>query len=252
MCVSVSALALLLLLPTVALVQHLSGRFGVQDLFQGRISVRSTVDDRVQIIVNEALENGLALYERRHLAAKGLIQGSVVVLRNADGAILAEAGGRQLDKGRYVRYSDYNRATGSLRQPGSAWKPVVYLAAFRQDMNLDTLVPDEPIAVPGGPRGGVNRSPSGRARRPPGRPGPRVAAAPVGCRTGRWATKPSANTFARCSLGVAARRSPARARCTSAAAPPRQARPRRADPTSESTARAVEGKGVAHMGLALV
>jgi penicillin-binding protein 1A len=131
--------------------QHGTGRFGVQDLFQGRISVRSTVDDRVQIIVNEALENGLALYEKRHLTAKGLIQGSVVVLRNADGAILAEAGGRQLHKGRYVRYFDYNRATGSLRQPGSAWKPVVYLAAFRQDMNLDTLVPDEPIAIPGGP-----------------------------------------------------------------------------------------------------
>jgi hypothetical protein len=54
------------------------------------------------------------------------------------------------------------------------------------------------------------------------------------------------------SLGVAARRSPARARCTSAAAPPRQARARRADPTSESTARAVKGEGVAHMSLALV
>jgi penicillin-binding protein 1A len=130
--------------------QHGAGRFGVQDIFQGRISVHSTVDDRVQIIVNEALENGLALYEKRHLAAKGLIQGSVVVLRNADAAILAEAGGRQLDKGRYTRYSDYNRATGSLRQPGSAWKPLVYLAAFRQDMNLDTLVPDEPIGVPMG------------------------------------------------------------------------------------------------------
>lgn len=128
--------------------QHGAGRFAVQDLFQGRISVRATVDDRVQIIVNEALENGLALYEKRHLAAKGLIQGSVVVLRNADAAILAEAGGRRLDKGRSTRYSDYNRATGSLRQPGSAWKPLVYLAAFRQDMNLDTLVPDEPIGVP--------------------------------------------------------------------------------------------------------
>ena len=128
-----------------------AGRFGVEDLFQGRISVHSTVDDRVQIIVNEALEKGLAFYEKRHVEAKGLIQGSVVVLRNADAAILAAAGGRQLDKGRYTRYSDYNRATGSLRQPGSVWKPLVYLAAFRQDMNLDTLVPDEPIAIPGGP-----------------------------------------------------------------------------------------------------
>ncbi|MDP3936748.1 MAG: penicillin-binding transpeptidase domain-containing protein, partial [Deltaproteobacteria bacterium] len=79
---------------------------------------------------------------------KGLIQGSVVVLRNADAAILAEAGGRQFHKGRYARYSDYNRATGSLRQPGSAWKPLVYLAAFRQDMNLDSMVPDEPIGIP--------------------------------------------------------------------------------------------------------
>jgi hypothetical protein len=33
---------------------------------QGRISVRSTVDERVQTLVNEALETGLALYERRH------------------------------------------------------------------------------------------------------------------------------------------------------------------------------------------
>ena len=130
--------------------QNGAGRFGVEDLFQGRISVRSTVDDRVQTIVNEALENGLALYEKRHPEAKELIQGSVVVLRNADAAILAEAGGRQLDKGRYTRYTDYNRATGSLRQPGSAWKPLVYLAAFRQGMNLDSMVPDEPISVPMG------------------------------------------------------------------------------------------------------
>ena len=130
--------------------QHGADRFGVEDLFRGRIAVRSTVDDRVQNIVNEALEDGLAQYEKRHREAKGLIQGSVVVLRNADAAILAEAGGRPLDRGRYARYSDFNHATGSLRQPGSAWKPLVYLAAFRQDMNLDSLVPDEPISVPGG------------------------------------------------------------------------------------------------------
>ena len=49
-----------------------------------------------------------------------MIQGSVVVLRNADAAILAEAGGRQVYKDRYTRYSDYNRVTDSLRQPGSA------------------------------------------------------------------------------------------------------------------------------------
>jgi penicillin-binding protein 1A len=132
------------------LTQHGGSRFGVEDLFQGRISVRSTVDERVQSIVNEGLENGLALYEKRHPRAKGLIQGSVVVLRNADAAILAEAGGRQVYNERYTSYSDYNRVTGSLRQPGSAMKPLVYLAAFRQGLDLDTSVPDEPISVPMG------------------------------------------------------------------------------------------------------
>src|SRR2546421_19885 len=47
-------------------------------------------------------------------------------------------------------FSDLNRATGSLRQPGSAWKPLVYLAAFRQDLDLDTTVPDQPTSVPMG------------------------------------------------------------------------------------------------------
>jgi penicillin-binding protein 1A len=130
--------------------QYGARRFGVEDLFQGRISVRSTVDERVQTIVNEALEHGLARYERRHPGAKGVIQGSVVLLRNADAAILAVAGGRQVYQDRAARYSDYNRATGSLRQPGSAWKPLLYLAAFGQDLSLDTVVPDEPIAVPMG------------------------------------------------------------------------------------------------------
>ena len=130
--------------------QHGGDRFGVEDLFMGRVSVRATVDARVQTIVNEALETGLALYEKRHPRAKGLIQGSVVVLRNGDAAILAEAGGREMYQDRRNAYSDYNRVTGSMRQPGSAWKPVVYLAAFRQGLDLDAMVPDEPIDVPMG------------------------------------------------------------------------------------------------------
>ena len=105
----------------------------------------------MQQIVNEALEHGLELYEKRHPSAKGLIQGSVVVLRNRDASILAETGGRQFYKDRSTSYSDFNRVTKSLRQPGSAMKPIVYLAAFRQGtFNLDTMVPDEPISVPDG------------------------------------------------------------------------------------------------------
>jgi penicillin-binding protein 1A len=128
--------------------EHGAPRFAVEDLFQGKIRVGSTVDQRVQKVVNEALENGLAAYEKRHPRARGLIQGSVVVLANANAGVLAEVGGRQLYNLRSSRYSDYNRATESLRQPGSVMKPLVYLAAFREGLTLDATVPDEPISVP--------------------------------------------------------------------------------------------------------
>jgi penicillin-binding protein 1A len=123
----------------------------VEDLFQGRVQVHATVDARAQHIVDEALEHGLARYEERHPASRGLIQGAVVVLRNRDGSVLAETGGRRVFNGRTSSYSDYNRVRTSLRQPGSAMKPIVYLAAFRRgDYTLDTLVPDEPIGVANG------------------------------------------------------------------------------------------------------
>ena len=120
-----------------------------EDLLQGRIHVYSTVDARVQHIINEALEHGLELYEKRHPGSQGLTQGSVIVLRNRDAGILAETGGRQFYKGRPASYSDFNRVTQSLRQPGSAMKPIVYLAAFQQgQFTLESMVPDKPVGVP--------------------------------------------------------------------------------------------------------
>jgi membrane peptidoglycan carboxypeptidase len=130
------------------------GDLGVDNLLEGRIQVFSTVDARVQHIANDALEHGLKRYEQRHPKARGVIQGSVVVLKNRDGSILAETGGRQIYRGRATSYRDFNRVRQSLRQPGSAMKPIVYLAAFRDgDFTLETLVPDEPICVPDGTRG---------------------------------------------------------------------------------------------------
>lgn len=131
-----------------ALDASLAPRVGMNQLLEGHIQVYSTIEDRVQRFANAALENGLSLYEKRHPKSNGLIQGSVVVLRNSDSAILAEAGGRRKYKDHNTSYSDYNRVTQSMRQPGSAMKPIVYLAAFRQGaLDLDTPVPDEPISV---------------------------------------------------------------------------------------------------------
>jgi penicillin-binding protein 1A len=138
-----------------AVVQHILDEFesthpelSLEDLMQGRINVFSTVDDRIQRIASEALERGLASYEKRHPKARGIVQGAVVVLKNGDGSILAEVGGRQVYADKSANYLDFNRVTQSMRQPGSAMKPIVYLAAFRRgDFSLDTIVPDEPISV---------------------------------------------------------------------------------------------------------
>ena len=71
----------------------------------------STVDARIQRIANDALQHGLEGYEQRHPIARGLTQGSIVVLKNADGSILAEVGGRETYRGRATSYSDFNRVT---------------------------------------------------------------------------------------------------------------------------------------------
>ncbi len=126
-------------------------QLGIDDLLQGRLQVYSTVDAGVQRLASEALEHGIERYEGRHPKAAGIVQGSVVVLKNRDGSILAEVGGRQVYRGRSTAYSDFNRVRESLRQPGSAMKPLVYLAAFESGhFSLETLVPDEPISVPNG------------------------------------------------------------------------------------------------------
>jgi penicillin-binding protein 1A len=129
---------------------------GVEDLLEGRIQVESTVDARIQSSANEALTHGIERYEQRHSAARGLTQGSVIVLKNRDGSILAEVGGRQMYQGRSTSYADFNRVTKSFRQPGSAMKPIVYLAAFIDGhFTLQTPVPDDPISVPDGGLGVV-------------------------------------------------------------------------------------------------
>jgi penicillin-binding protein 1A len=146
-----------------AVVEHVLEEFksrypglSIEDLLQGRVQVHATANARIQNIVNDALEHGLQQYGQRHPRRAGAIQGAVVVLQNRDGRILAETGGRRLYNGHLASYSDYNRVTTALRQPGSTMKAIVYLAAFqRGEFTLDTLVPDEPISVPDGAAGSV-------------------------------------------------------------------------------------------------
>lgn len=69
-------------------------------------------------------------------------QGALVSM-DRDGAVLALVGGRD-----YVE-SNYNRATNALRQPGSAWKLFVYLAALEAGYKPEDIVVDEPVTISG-------------------------------------------------------------------------------------------------------
>ena len=69
-------------------------------------------------------------------------QGAVVVL-STDGAVRAMVGGDD------YRDSQFNRAVRALRQPGSAFKPFVYLAALDAGFKPDQVLMDEPITIGG-------------------------------------------------------------------------------------------------------
>ena len=72
----------------------------------------------------------------------GSSQGALVSL-DRDGAVLAMVGGTD-----YV-HSNYNRATQAVRQPGSAWKLFVYLAALEAGYTPDDRVVDEKVTIDG-------------------------------------------------------------------------------------------------------
>ena len=79
---------------------------------------------------------------RVELRARPSVQAATVVLENSTGRILAMVGGFSYP------LSQLNRATQSRRQPGSAFKPLSYLAALSNGLQPNTLVEDSPINLP--------------------------------------------------------------------------------------------------------
>ena len=79
---------------------------------------------------------------RAGLRVRPTVQGAAVVLENKTGRILAMTGGFSYP------LSQLNRVTQAARQPGSAIKPLSYLAALGKGVQPNTLVMDEPITLP--------------------------------------------------------------------------------------------------------
>ena len=100
----------------------------------------------VETTIDAGLQRAAQLTLRQTLDAEGkdldVSEGAVVVL-DTSGGIKALIGGRS------YRSSPFDRAVKALRQPGSAFKPFVYLTALESGYTPDSIANDEPVAVDG-------------------------------------------------------------------------------------------------------
>jgi len=114
------------------------------------VDVYTTLDLHLQRLAQDAVRDGLdkvdaILVKRKH--NPGPAQAALIAVDPKTGEILAMIGGRSYNQ------SQYNRAVSARRQPGSVFKPFVYLAAFeraqadgRTDVTPATIVVDEPTS----------------------------------------------------------------------------------------------------------
>ena len=115
------------------------------DADYGEVKVPTTLDADLQRLAVRAVAN----------ASIGDAQAALVAMR-PDGRVVAMVGGRNYGK------SPFNRATQARRQPGSAFKLFVYLAALRAGYTPQSIIDDKPITVDGwspGNNDGVYRGP---------------------------------------------------------------------------------------------
>lgn len=100
------------------------------------LPIHTTFQPQLQILAEQAVREILGEKGKRRDAG----QAAMVVMRT-DGRVLAMVGGRDYQD------SQFNRAVQAKRQPGSAFKLFVYLAALRGGLKIDSTIVDEPITI---------------------------------------------------------------------------------------------------------
>ncbi len=105
------------------------------------VTIETTFDPKIQ----EAAEDVLEYIYREKVDPNSQAQVAIVIM-SPSGAVRAMVGGRQLQA-----IGAFNRSTQALRQPGSAFKPIVYAAALEQGYKPNDLIRDEAfeIKIPG-------------------------------------------------------------------------------------------------------
>ncbi len=112
-------------------------KYGTESLYRDGLRIYTTIDTRLQEAAHDALLKGIAATEKRN-RYQGL-QGAVLALDPHTGAVLAMVGGTDFEK------SQFNRALQARRQPGSAFKPIVYAAAIASGKTVVSMTDDSPV-----------------------------------------------------------------------------------------------------------
>ena len=135
--------------------QQLEAQYGADLVFKGGLQVYTTLSPVMQVKAERALREGLkALESRRGAAAKDGTappperpEGALLTTEPQTGYIKAMVGGYDFFK------SEFNRAVQARRQPGSAFKAFVYLAALESGQTPASVVDDSTVEFPAGRNG---------------------------------------------------------------------------------------------------
>ncbi len=123
----------------------LEKEIGSSLLYGGGLTVFTTLDHDLQAAAESAVINGLANLEARMKQRKIQNpdpQAAVICLDIKTGCIMTLVGGKDFSQ------SPFNRATDAKRQPGSAFKPILYGYAIEQGFSQNMLILDAPIIFP--------------------------------------------------------------------------------------------------------
>jgi len=123
---------------------------GSSRLYKGGLTIYTTLSYELQKTAEDAIAKGISDLESR-MIQQGMInpdpQSALVCLDIQSGGILAMIGGKNFYK------SPYNRATVARRQPGSAFKPIVYAHAMEKGFTQNMMILDAPVAFKGRKKG---------------------------------------------------------------------------------------------------
>src|SRR5881628_649635 len=129
--------------------QALEAKYGADLVFKGGLNVYTTLNPTMQLVAEQSLREGLKALQGR--TAKGQPgdspEGAVITVEPQTGYVKAIVGGTDFFR------SEFNRAVQAKRQPGSAFKPFIYIAALEAGFTAASQIEDAPVSYAVGSNG---------------------------------------------------------------------------------------------------